>query len=136
MARMRQWGLPGWGSAATRDTSETMRDTTLRDHLTIVAQLPDFVLGKLDETSLRRVSRHVDVCPTCRRELDNAMNVLGVLAVAPPPPAWLRGAILQRAAAEHAATTRNADSTGGTIVEPTSTDGVELSSNANPNLRH
>ena len=33
-----------------------MRDTTLRDHLTIVAQLPDFVLGKLDETSLRRVS--------------------------------------------------------------------------------
>src|ERR671910_641497 len=28
----------------------TMGDTTLRDHLTIVAQLPDFVLGKLDET--------------------------------------------------------------------------------------
>src|SRR5215213_6027482 len=100
MARMRQWGLPGWDSAATRDTSETMRDTTLRDHLTIVAQLPDLVLGKLDETSLRRVSRHVDVCPTCRRELANAMNVLGVLAVAPRPPAWVRGAILQRAAAE------------------------------------
>ena len=78
-----------------------MRDTTLRDHLTIVAQLPDFVLGKLDETSLRRVSRHLDVCATCRRELANAMDVLGLLAVAPPPPAWVRSAILQRATAEY-----------------------------------
>jgi anti-sigma-K factor RskA len=78
-----------------------MRDTTLRDHLVIVAQLPDFVLGKLDETSLRRVDRHLDVCATCRRELANAMDVLGSLAVVPPPATWVRGAILQRADAEH-----------------------------------
>jgi anti-sigma-K factor RskA len=77
-----------------------MPETTLRDHLTIVAQLPDFVLGKLDETSLRRVSRHVEICPTCRRELANAMGALGVLAGVPQPPAWVRGAILRRAAAE------------------------------------
>src|SRR5215212_4318878 len=123
MARMGQWGPPGWDFAANRDTSETMSDTTLRDHLSIVAQLPDFVLGKLDETSLRRVSRHLEACATCRGELTNAIDVLGVLAGAPPPPAWVRGAILQRAAVERAATTRNADSTGGTLVELTSTDG-------------
>jgi anti-sigma-K factor RskA len=96
----------------------TMRDTTLRDHLTIVAQLPDFVLGKLDETSLRRVSRHVDGCPTCRRELANALDVLGLLAVAPAPPAWVRGAILRRAAAEHPAATRQGAAPGDAIAEP------------------
>jgi len=80
-----------------------MRDTTLRDHLVIVAQLPDFVLGKLDETSLRRVDRHLETCSTCRRELANAMDVLGSLAMTPPPAVWVRGAILQRATAEHRA---------------------------------
>jgi anti-sigma-K factor RskA len=83
-----------------------MRDTTLRDHLVIVAQLPDFVLGKLDETSLRRVDRHLEVCPICRRELANAIDVLGSLTVAPPPAAWVRGAILQRAIPEHKAAIR------------------------------
>jgi hypothetical protein len=95
-----------------------MRDTTLRDHLTIVAQLPDFVLGTLDETSLRRVSRHVDGCPTCHRELANALDVLGLLAVAPAPPAWVRGAILRRAAAEHPAATRQGAAPGNAIAGP------------------
>jgi hypothetical protein len=99
-----------------------MRDTTLRDHLTIVTQLPDFVLGKLDETSLRRVSRHVDVCPTCRRELANAMDVLGLLAVTPSPPAWVRGAILRRAAAEHPAATRQGAARGNALAEPIASD--------------
>jgi len=95
-----------------------MRDTTLRDHLVIVAQLPDFVLGKLDETSLRRVDRHLDICPTCRRELANAMDVLGSLAVAPPPAAWVRGAILQRAAAEHQPAVRQEIATSIAIAGP------------------
>lgn len=77
-----------------------MRDTTLRDHLVIVEQLPDFVLGKLDETSLRRVSRHLGDCATCRDELSNAINVLGVLAIEPPPRAAVRDAILRRAVAQ------------------------------------
>jgi anti-sigma-K factor RskA len=85
----------------------TMRDATLRNHLTIVDQLPDFVLGKLDETSLRRVSRHLEACDICRHELANAMDVLGSLAVAPPPTAWVRSAVLQRAAAERPASTRH-----------------------------
>jgi anti-sigma-K factor RskA len=95
-----------------------MRDTTLRDHLVIVAQLPDFVLGKLDETSLRRVDRHLEVCATCRRELANAMDVLGALAVAPPPAAWLRGAILQRADAEHKPAVRQETAPSIAIAEP------------------
>lgn len=95
-----------------------MRDTTLRDHLVIVSQLPDFVLGKLDETSLRRVDRHLEVCPTCRRELANAMDVLGSLAVAPPPAAWVRGAILQRADAEHQAAVRQEIAPSIAIAEP------------------
>lgn len=75
-----------------------MHDTALRDHLTIVAQLPDFVLGKLDEASQRRVARHLESCPTCRGECDNAMELLGVLADVPPPPAAIRESIVQRAA--------------------------------------
>jgi anti-sigma-K factor RskA len=100
-----------------------MRDTTLRDHLTIVAQLPDFALGKLDETSLRRVSRHVDVCATCRRELTNATNVLGLLAVAPPPPASVRSAILQRAAADYPGATRQGAAARSANVESSATGG-------------
>ena len=101
-----------------------MRDTTLRDHLVIVSQLPDFVLGKLDETSLRRVDRHLEVCPTCRRELANAMDVLGSLSVVPPPAAWLRGAILQRATAEDQTAVRHDIAPSIAIVEPTATDEV------------
>lgn len=77
-----------------------MNDMTMREHLMIVALLPDFVLGKLDDATLRRVSRHLEVCSTCRGESANAMNVLGLLAAVPPPPAWLRSAILRRVIAE------------------------------------
>jgi hypothetical protein len=94
-----------------------MGDTTLRDHLTIVAQLPDFVLGKLDETSLRRVRRHVEVCATCRRELANATDVLGLLADAPPPPAGVRSAILQRAATDYPGATRQGGAPRNAIAE-------------------
>jgi len=94
-----------------------MADTTMRDHLTIVALLPDFALGKLDETSLRRVSRHVDACPTCRRELANTLDVLGVLANVPPPPAWLRGAIIHRAIAERPVAIRQSATIGSIHAE-------------------
>jgi len=102
-----------------------MGDTTLRDHLTIVAQLPDFVLGKLDETSQRRVGRHVDVCATCRRELANATDILGLLTDAPPPPAWVRGAILQRASAEYPGATRQGGAPRSAIAESSATGGGE-----------
>jgi anti-sigma-K factor RskA len=101
----------------------TMGDTTLRHHLTIVAQLPDFVLGKLDETSLRRVSRHVDVCATCRHELANATEVLGLLTDAPPPPASVRSAILQRAAADYPSAARQGGAPRSAIVESSATGG-------------
>lgn len=78
---------------------QMMRNTAIKDHLTIAEILPDFVLGKLDETSLRRVSRHLDDCHTCRDEYANAIEILGSLAAVPPPPACLRGSILRRAAA-------------------------------------
>ena len=101
-----------------------MHDTTMRDHPTIVALLPDFALGKLDETSQRRAERHLDACPTCRRELANAMDVLGVLAVVPPPPERLRGAILQRAAAERPAAIRQGVTPGSSLTELDSTGEV------------
>ena len=102
-----------------------MGDTTLRDHLTIVAQLPDFVLGKLDETSLRRVSRHVDACATCRRELANATDVLGLLSDAPPPPVWVRSAILQRAADAQSVTSRQGGAPRSAIAESSAAGGGE-----------
>jgi hypothetical protein len=71
----------------------------MQEHLSIVGMLPDFVLGKLDETSLRRVAKHLEHCPTCQDECANAMDILGALADVPPPPACLRGEILCRAAA-------------------------------------
>jgi anti-sigma-K factor RskA len=102
-----------------------MGDTTLRDHLTIVAQLPDFVLGTLDETSLRRVSRHVDVCATCRHELANATEVLGLLNAAPAPPAWMRSAILQHAAAGHPGATCQGATPRRAIAEWSASGGSE-----------
>jgi anti-sigma-K factor RskA len=75
-----------------------MHDSAMLEHLTIVAMLPDYVLGKLDETSLRRVARHLDFCAICRDECANAMDVLGSFAMVSPPPARVRDAILQRAA--------------------------------------
>jgi anti-sigma-K factor RskA len=100
-----------------------MGDTTLRDHLTIVAQLPDFALGKLDETSLRRVSQHVDICATCCGELAHATEVLGLLTDAPAPPARVRSAILQRAAAEYPNPTRQGGAPRRAIAESNATDG-------------
>jgi anti-sigma-K factor RskA len=111
--------------APPRTGMKTMGDTTLRDHLTIVAQLPDFVLGKLDETSLRRVSRHVDACATCRHELANATEVFGLLTDAPVPPVWMRSAILQRAAAEHPVATRQGGAPRRAIAESSATGGGE-----------
>jgi anti-sigma-K factor RskA len=95
-----------------------MNDLALRDHLTIVALLPDFVLGKLDEANLRRVSRHLEVCSTCRGESANAMNVLGLLAAIPPPPSWLRGAIMRRVIAESPAADRQYARRAKTLVYP------------------
>ena len=102
-----------------------MPDTTMSDHLTIAALLPDFVLGKLDETSLRRVSRHVDACPACQRDLTNTMDVLGVLANIPPPPARVRAAILQRAAGERPAAVRDSATPGIAGAVPIVTGGVQ-----------
>jgi anti-sigma-K factor RskA len=87
--------FPGGVGEANRDS--VMKDTSLRNHLTIVGQLPDFVLGKLDETSVRRVARHLEDCPVCQREATNAMVALGTLADVPPPAATVRSEILRRA---------------------------------------
>ena len=45
------------------------------------------------------MSRHLGDCATCRDELGNAINVLGVLAI-DPPQAAVRDAILRRAVAQ------------------------------------
>ena len=121
--------------ASPRTGTRAMRDTTLRDHLVIVAQLPDFVLGKLDEASLRRVDRHLEICPTCRHELANAMDVLGMLAAVPSPPAWARGAILRRAAAEHPAAVRQGVASGKVISGPSTTGEVGQSPISAPSRR-
>jgi anti-sigma-K factor RskA len=114
-----------------------MPDTAMRDHLTIVALLPDYVLGKLDETSVRRVTRHLDACPTCRRELGNAMDVLGELAAVSPPAPWLRAAILQRAAAQHPAAIRQEVTPGSVIagLPATGKAGQNLDSDADVRRR-
>lgn len=85
--------------ALTGNGIQTMRDTAIQDHLTIAELLPDFVLGTLDETSLHRVTRHLEDCQICRDEYGAAMEALGTLAATPPPPAFLRGAVLRRVAA-------------------------------------
>lgn len=98
-----------------------MSDKNLRDHLSIVALLPDYVLGKLDETSLRRVARHLESCPVCRLESANAMDVLGSLADVAPPPARLRQAVLQHAAAQDPAAEREHLAAARERVEPDTT---------------
>lgn len=104
--------FPGRFSEANRDN--LMKDTSLRNHLTIVGQLPDFVLGTLDETSMRRVARHVEICPTCQREATNAMVALGVLADVQPPPLSAQSAVLRRANAVRPAANRSPVVSGDT----------------------
>jgi anti-sigma-K factor RskA len=70
------------------------------DHLRIVSLLPDYVLGKLDEASLKRVERHIATCVTCHDEMLNAMNALVELANVAPPPSRVREDLLRRAVAE------------------------------------
>lgn len=67
------------------------------DHLRIVSLLPDYVLGKLDEASLKRVERHITGCSTCHVEMTNAMMALAELADVDPPPPHVRENLLQRA---------------------------------------
>jgi hypothetical protein len=98
-----------------------MPDTAMRDHLTIVGLLPDYVLGKLDETSVRRVTRHLDGCATCRRELGTAFDVLGLIATVSPPSAHVRETILQRAAALRPAVIRQDAPPGSIPVGPPAT---------------
>jgi anti-sigma-K factor RskA len=100
-----------------------MRDSTLWDHLVIVRQLPDFALGKLDEASMRRVSRHLGDCAACRAQLSTAINLLGALSVTPPPRAEVRSAILQRALAETPAT-RIVHARARTLAESRGTDAL------------
>lgn len=109
-----------------------MRDTNLREHLTIVAQLPDYVLGKLDETSLRRVARHLDVCPICWRESADAMDLLGLLAEVPPPPTQVRDAILHRAAATPRAANRPVAASGTAVAGVGSGDEASEMEGARP----
>jgi len=53
------------------------------------AQLPDFVLGSLEEEEERELRRHLRGCAACRRELDALREGLGVFASTlqrPAPP--------------------------------------------------
>ena len=113
-----QGGDASHSEAPKSTETRAMPDIAIRDHLTIVALLPDYILGKLDETSLWRVTRHLDACPTCQHELANAMDVLGRLAAVPPPATWLRSAILARAAAETPATIREGAAAGSVLAGP------------------
>lgn len=77
--------------------AQTMDGGRADDHLRIVSLLPDYVLGKLDEASLKRVERHIAACPTCHVEMMNAMMALAELADVAPPAAHVRDNLLQRA---------------------------------------
>ena len=87
-----------------RDVKADFRDgKRADDHLRIVSLLPDYVLGKLDEASLKRVERHIAACPTCHVEMMNAMMALAELADVAPPPLHVRENLLQRAVTERPA---------------------------------
>lgn len=83
--------------------SQTLDGKRADDHLRIVSLLPDYVLGKLDEASLKRVERHIAACVTCHAETLNAMNALAELADVAPPPPRVRADLLRRAVAERPA---------------------------------
>jgi anti-sigma-K factor RskA len=116
-----------WFRAGSRGANQdnAMKNTSLRDHIAIVGQLPDYVLGKLDETSLRRVTRHLEVCETCRHEATNAMVVLGLLAPE-PPPAGAHAAILRRASEVRPVSDHSAPGVESATVAPAGTAGFTL----------
>jgi hypothetical protein len=51
----------------------------------------------LDDAAASRVAGHLRRCPDCRHDFDQALDLLGELAAVPPPPDWVRSAVLWRA---------------------------------------
>ena len=74
--------------------------------------LPCYILGILDETEKRMVSRHLSTCAACRKELDSYTETPSHLGMAAPrlaPDANLKARVLCRV---QSAANENASSTG------------------------
>jgi anti-sigma-K factor RskA len=75
-------------------------DESSIDHAEVATLLPDYALGALDGELARLVAVHLNRCLVCRREFENALETLALLAVAPPPRPDLRDRLLARAMAD------------------------------------
>lgn len=76
-----------------------MDDTTAYQHEELADSLPDYALGVLGDVDARRVARHLAACPRCQRELDQLLEIVGVLPGVAPPQPRVRETLLARAAA-------------------------------------
>lgn len=72
-------------------------DALTPNHPEIVELLPDYAIGALDGEELERVSRHLEECASCRRELQQLLALVGVLADVAPPRGATRDRLLARA---------------------------------------
>lgn len=52
----------------------------------VSAFLTDYVEGHLDQKTARRFEEHIDVCPNCRRYLDQYRETVSMVKDLPPPP--------------------------------------------------
>lgn len=69
-------------------------------HLEIIELLPDYAVGRLNDTELDHVARHLEECPTCRHALRQILHMVGILSNQPVPSPSTREELLARARGE------------------------------------
>ncbi len=62
----------------------------------MLALLPDYAVGALEDSDLWRVAAHLDTCATCQRELSFILETVTFLADAPLPRVSVKTAVLAR----------------------------------------
>lgn len=71
----------------------------MAEHEIVADMLADYALGTLDDEQLGRVAAHLNGCNRCQTELDQMLEMLGLLAIVAPPSPAVRQSILARAQA-------------------------------------
>lgn len=66
-------------------------------HDEIAELLPDFAIGALDDGDLWRVEAHLDSCARCQAELDQLLDLIGVLSPVALPDASIKQLLFARA---------------------------------------
>lgn len=95
------------------------REDRHNEHWDVIAQLPDYAVGALDDAEFDPIAGHLETCPDCRRELRSIVAIIGALDEAPPLSRAPRERLLASArAALPSAPSETAPAPSAAMAEP------------------